>query len=415
MGSSMLAEKFLDVYRSVGFHFTENAGDLEVELEGHKFKVEIDPAWRSSIDAYYKAKQYTFNEERRMLIAYKAIEIGLIKIDPYTSPRPEHEFSDEKGNLVRINKASNEYCIALLTSNGSAARPIEIIKRRLLRRAEIRKPNKDGYIRILRFEDLLYVPTTATYSVPRKIASEQLVDRGIKGIKSSLFSLAFSVGECWELRERIPQIKSTARKALEDKPNYTIPKSIYSDDLVTFYKVARSSIFPAQEFLSYYHVIEFHFLRVSDEILHTSIKSLINSPIFSSSYQNVNKLISTIKKNDHSSDETEMLKAVLKKYVDEDDLISHISLIEKEEGKAVYTDTKKKVFGEPAAIRLEKGHALGTTAKAIKQIRNALVHSSDKYNREDCFMPFSESEAVVVNYIPVIKFLAEKIIFCTVD
>lgn len=51
----------------------------------------------------------------------------------------------------------------------------------------------------------------------------------------------------------------------------------------------------------------------------------------------------------------------------------------------------------------------------IKQIRNALVHSSDKYNREDCFMPFSESESVVISYVPIIKYLAEKVIFSTAE
>lgn len=345
-----------------------------------------------------------------MLVAYKSIEIQLSKIDPYSSSRPEYEFSDEKGNTVKISSASHEFCIALMTSNGVPA----AIKRRMLRRGEIRKPDKEGYIRIFKFDDLIFVPVTARYLAPRKIKPDLLLDRALNAINASLFSLSYSLGECWELRERILSIGATAPRKI-DEPDYSIPKAIYSDDLVTFYKVARSSIFPNQEFLSYYHVIEYHFLRVSDEILHTSLKSLINSPSFSTSYKNVNKLISVLKKNDNSSDETEMLKAVLRKYVDEDDLMEHISALEKESGKTIYTDTKKKVFGEAASIELKKGHALNSTARVIKQIRNALVHSSDRYNREDCFMPFSESESVVISYIPIIKFLAEKIIFSTAE
>jgi hypothetical protein len=62
---------------------------------------------------------------------------------------------------------------------------------------------------------------------------------------------------------------------------------------------------------------------------------------------------------------------------------------------------------------LEKGHALNNTARVIKRIRNALVHSSDKFNREECFLPLSEAEAVVMEYIPIVKLLAEKVIFAT--
>lgn len=409
----MSIEKFADLYRATGFLVEVDAAEMKLELNGHKFRVEIDAEWLSSIDDFYKAKQFTFHESRRILSAYKSIEVQLIKLDHASTSRPDHDFSDEKGNTVRVTLASHEFCLALLRDD-SKANYIGLIKRRLLRRAELRKPARDGFVRIFRFEDLLFIPVTARYSVTRKINAELLLEKALKAIKSSLFSLSYSLGECWELRERILSIGATTPR-LYNEPDYTIPKATYSDDLVTFYKVARSSVFPSQEFLSYYHVIEYHFLTVSDEVLHTSVKSLINSPSFNADYKNVSKLISAIKKNDNSSDETEMLKAVFKKYVDEDDLIEYISNLEKLAGKAIYTDTKKKVFGEAAAIRLEKGHALNSTSRVVKQIRNALVHSSDRYNRENCFMPFSESESVVISYIEIIKFLAEKIIFSTAE
>ncbi len=409
----MSMEQFSDLFRAVGFQVLVEEDQLKFETDGHKFRVEIDAEWRSAIDDFYKAKQYTFYEDRRLLTAYKSIEVQLAKIDASSTSRPDHEFSDDKGNSVRISQASHEFCISLLASNGTQ-KPLEIVKRRFLRRVDIRKPDREGYIKIFRFDELFLVPVTARYFIPRKIAPELLLERALRAIKGSLFSLSYSLGECWELRERILSIGSTIPFAFEE-PEFKIPKAVYSDDLVTFYKVARSSVFPNQEFLSYYHIIEYHFLRVSDEILHTSVKSLINSPSFNTSYKNVNKLISVLKKNDNSSDETEMLKAVLKKFVDEDDLIEHVGSLEKQAGKQVYTETKKMVFGEGASIRLEKGHALNSTARVIKQVRNALVHSSDRYNREDCFMPFSESESIVISYIPIIKFLAERIIFSTAE
>ena len=152
--------------------------------------------------------------------------------------------------------------------------------------------------------------------------------------------------------------------------------------------------------LSYYHILEYFFLRVADEIIHTNLKAQLNSPSFSASYDNINRILATIKRSDNTSDETEMLKAVLNKYVPEEDLIEFILTIEKSAGEKVYTDTKKEVFGEKASIRLEKGHAINNAARVVKQIRNALVHSSDRYNREQCFMPFSESESTVSQFIP---------------
>lgn len=50
-------------------------------------------------------------------------------------------------------------------------------------------------------------------------------------------------------------------------------------------------------------------------------------------------------------------------------------------------------------------------AAILKHVRNALVHSSDRYTREDCFLPFSDSEDVIIKYIPLVEFLAERVIF----
>ena len=154
-------------------------------------------------------------------------------------------------------------------------------------------------------------------------------------------------------------------------------------------------------------------MRVSDEQLHESVRSHVNSLTFSSSYENINKLLSIVQKHDSASDETEMLKSVLTKHVDENDLIEFLLSLEKESDKKLFSDTKKMIFGERATIRLEVGHALSNSARVIKHIRNSLVHSSDRYTREDTVLPFSESEAIVFQYVPVVKYLAEKVIYAT--
>lgn len=410
----MSMEKFADLFRAVGFEVTVTEESVLLTIDEAKFRAPIDKNWRANIDSYYKSKQYSFNDERRLLTSYKTIETELVRIDPSFSSKPDHEYSDNKGNSVKISVASPEFVLAFMGAKNEP-NPMAVIKRRLKNRARARKPGKDGYIALYGIDDIIFTPMTAEYSVPKKISDTLLLDRGLKSIKSSLFKLSLTNGECWELREAMPIATRSSIPAKPEEPDTAIPKAVYNDDLVKFYKVARSSVFPSQQFLSFYHVLEYNFLRVADEILHTSIKSMINSPSFNSSYNNVNKLISTLKKNDNSSDEIEMLKAVLKKYLDEDDLIEHIQTLEKNAGKQIYTDPKKRIFGDIGFIKLEKGHAIQNTAKVIKQVRNALVHSSDKFNREDCFLPLSGSETTVTEYIPILRFLAEKVIFATSD
>lgn len=408
----MSLEKFADIYRNSGFTVDIDGNDLLLELDGTKVRVAVDEEWRSAMTAFFKAKQYSFDATKRMLTGYKSVEFQLLRLDSGFSSRPDHEFADVKGHVFRLSQATPEFILAALSST-AGKRQIEIVKRRITRRAEIRKHRSDGYIP-MRIDDILVLPNTARYIVPRKLSLGLIETRGRERIKACLFKLAHSGNECWGLWESI-RANGTRPTLSEETTDKSIPRANYNDDLVSFYKVAKSSLFPNQGFLSYYHILEYFFLRVADEIIHTSLKAQINSPSFSASYESINKLLSIVAKVDNTSDETEMLKAVLTKYVPEDDLIDYIGMIEKETGEKLYSDNKREVFGEKATIRLEKGHAISNTAKVIKHIRNALVHSSDRYSRENCFLPFSESETVVEQYIPIVKFLAEKVIFATAE
>jgi len=55
--------------------------------------------------------------------------------------------------------------------------------------------------------------------------------------------------------------------------------------------------------------------------------------------------------------------------------------------------------------------AISNVAKLLKHVRNALVHSSDKYNRDECHIPLTESENILEDYIPLVRFLAKKVIY----
>jgi hypothetical protein len=147
--------------------------------------------------------------------------------------------------------------------------------------------------------------------------------------------------------------------------------------------------------------------------LFSAVRSQLNDPAFQANYDNVSKLVATIKRNDYTADERQMLRDVLIKYVPEEDYIEFIKKCEDDRGEKLYSGTKQLIFGEQLSIKLDKGHALANTASLLKHIRNALVHSSDRYSRDECFLPFSESEEIVVKYLPLVQYLAEKVIFAT--
>lgn len=125
------------------------------------------------------------------------------------------------------------------------------------------------------------------------------------------------------------------------------------------------------------------------------------------------KLLAAIKRNDNTSSEKDMLLGVLRKYVAEEEFINFITEQEKDAGEKHLHQTEANGFWGTTSYRFRSWPRVECRRSCLKHIRNALVHSSDKYGREDCFLPLSESEDVVVRYIPIVKFMAEQVIFAT--
>ena len=407
----MSLAKFSEVLTNLGCSVEIDDRTLLIDIDDKKVFLEVDDVWIKSINHFYRAKQYSFNPDIRVLTSNNFVEFQIVRLDPNFIPRPEFEFTDDKGSLLTITRASNEFVLSHYSSTAYEYL-FDYVKRRIEKRSERLKARKNGRLRI-RFDDLFFNPFTAKDTPKPKLSKEKIEVVGKEKIKACLFNLAYAKGECWELRDDIKAKHfQHLQPELEEEP-LKIPNVKYDDDLVSFYKVAKSSQFPGQSYLSFYHVLEYNFLRVADEILFNSVKTQLNKPNYKATYSNVNKLLSVIKKHDKHQDETEMLKAVLAKYVQEDELIEFIKKLEAELDEKIFSNNKAIVFGEKMSIKLESGHAISNTAKVIKHIRNSLVHSSDRYSREDCFMPFSESESIVSQYIPIIKFLSESVLFST--
>lgn len=99
--------------------------------------------------------------------------------------------------------------------------------------------------------------------------------------QACLFSLSLRRDECWELSY---EIKSKGliypRQNPDTDSELDIPRASYDDAAVTFYKVAKSSQFPSQVFLAYYHIPNSNFLRVADEALFNAVCAQLTTLIF---------------------------------------------------------------------------------------------------------------------------------------
>lgn len=408
MSISSIAKRFVDI----GCSATVNGSQIELGVNGAEVLITFEPDWESSINSFYKARQYSYDDERRILVSNRAVECLVVRLDPGYFYVVEHNFADAKGNTVQLSPASREYLLSYFDS-ARYETTFNRMKLRITRRAAsgVRRGfNKPR----LRFEELLPRFHTVKYTAQRKPRGQSLYDISVQPVKACLFALAYKKDESWELSHEIKS-KGLYYPRADDKEDGSleIPRASYDDAAVTFYKVAKSSQFPSQAFVAYYHILEFHFLRVADESLFNAVCAQLNNPDFRSTYENVTRLLAAIKRNDNTSSERDMLLSVLRKYVAEEEFIEFVADAEKAAGEGTFTKFKLPIFGEKFPFSIDKGHALSSAASIIKHIRNALVHSSDKYSRGDCFLPLSESEDLVVKYIPIVKFFAERVIFAT--
>lgn len=187
----------------------------------------------------------------------------------------------------------------------------------------------------------------------------------------------------------------------------------YDETVTRFYKRAVASDDAYTSFISFYHVLEYHFVSVSDERLYRQLERVIHDPAFSARRKHLDRIITSVDEHSRESDETEMLKGVLTEFVEEGDLLAFIVNYEEHLGKKLYTE-KARCFGyELEKMTLKPTHIFGPVAKRIKTIRNALVHSSDRHERKDRYVPGDEASKLLALELPLLRFLAERVIIAT--
>jgi hypothetical protein len=249
---------------------------------------------------------------------------------------------------------------------------------------------------------------------------ENSVDAALRAssalIDGCLFHLSYLQDLPLGLMEEWP--KSTPREfRLEERKRQrelSLPSVRFNADVVKLYQRGMGAEDPVTQFLSFYQVLEYFFISVTDEQLYARLSSRISDPAFSTTPRKLDSLIQDVLDHGRTTDELEMLKAVLRKHVSENELIHFISEYEDFLDERAYTK-RRKIFGkEVGEVKLEEGHVFGNIARRVKVLRNALVHSSDRYERGERFVPLTAAhEKTVRREIPLVRFLAERIVIAT--
>jgi hypothetical protein len=248
--------------------------------------------------------------------------------------------------------------------------------------------------------------------------TNELMDETTSLFQTALFDLSYLRNIHLHLVQDWPSLANRRRTFRVDRVSIQdgmyLKRVKYDDPAVRFYHRGVSAEDAYIQFISFYHVLEYHFVSVSDRILYNRLSRIFIDPAFRPAAAHFDKIITAVEDHKRTNDETEMLKNVLTQYTDERDIIEFIEKYEKKENAKIYSD-KNQAFGEDLEkIQLkEGGHIFTPLAKRIKTIRNTLVHSSDRYERKQRYLPGPEADKVLVQEVPLMKFIAERVIIAT--
>lgn len=274
----------------------------------------------------------------------------------------------------------------------------------------IRRRPTNGDLSLL---EVLYTPLTIRVHNINALDHAQAIKKSQSIIEGCLFNLTYLKNISLTLDEKWPRRLGNQRPfqfgEREINGVYPLPKGNLNTDILRFYQRGMGTDDPVNQFLSFYQVLEYFFVSISDEELYRRMSAIINNPAFSAKPKQLDKLIQETANHKRESDETEMLRMVLKHFIDEVELTEFIDQYEIYLGDKWFTK-KRTIFGEETDIRTQLGHVISNVSKRVKMIRNTLVHSSDRYNRKDGYIPNSHSEGIVKKEVPLVKYLAERVI-----
>lgn len=399
----LLAKHIVNRLTALGEVAVINGHEVWVTVDDVVTRLRIEDGADDAFESYRRARSSTFDVDDWSYTYNATFVVPLARLDSdFYRETDDTTFTDEKGNTVTIHRASRQYMFAHFDSPEYERYFSTIVKGRL----------KRLQVKYARSANILWrAPVCATYAAVGRRTPANFKSLAEERILSCLVKLAIEKHTCYEIA-RPKAIQPVGKLDAVRESDWSIPRVVYEPHLVSYYKVARSSPFPSQSFLAYYHVLEYYFLKVTEDVLHHQLRTYLNRADFKATTDGLDRVIALIRRQGSTDDETDMLRKVLQRFISEEDFIAYVNSLETQIGEKLYT-RRRTIFGEPLEISLRDGHALSNAAKVLKQIRNAIVHSSDRYKRDECHIPLTDSEDTIGEFIPLVKYFAEQVLYGT--
>lgn len=192
---------------------------------------------------------------------------------------------------------------------------------------------------------------------------------------------------------------------------FRFPLRIYDSNLVSYYQMALSSDSPILSYLALYRILESLFLSTTEHDLHSRLSELLISQEFShKESKSLRELTLLVSRFNRRMDEQKMLKMTLEHFFKPDEIIDWVKKYEHANGK--YYTAAQTIFGITYVLEdTNPKQVCSSLAKRIYNIRNVLVHSKEIDMPQ--FIPFSGEEKFITKELPLLLFLAEKLIIKT--
>ena len=270
--------------------------------------------------------------------------------------------------------------------------------------------------REITWDELIRKPLTIKVYNLNDTTIQKAVNKSSKIIEDCLFELSYMKDYSLWLSDNWPYVtrRSLRFSLIPRFRGKNFPLSVhYNSDLIRLYQYAQSTVVPEAKFLAYYQILEYFFISISNENLYEKLKNRMKDPRFNLSNKNLESVYNDVRLHRRVSDETKMLQNVLDKFILKKDLIDFINKYESHLKTKIYSN-KHNVFGKKGiTVILKEEHVLSKIAVHIKEVRNAIVHSSDRYEGNTRHIPFSKTTKLIEQDIPLLKYLAERTILAS--
>jgi hypothetical protein len=256
-------------------------------------------------------------------------------------------------------------------------------------------------------------PTIRVYNLGESAVSSAL-RRSSELIEYCLFEVSYlkrlpvGLAQEWPARRRL---EDDSFKFGEDFAGNVLPlpPAEFNADVIQFYQMGVSTRIPVLQFWCFYQVLEYFFIRASDRHLHRQLANRLKDPRFRPSPTQLDRLVQDVIDHLDQVDEVQMVRNVLDRYLDDDELIAFIEAYETYLGEELYT-RRRRLFGEDIQVRLVPGAVTEGVARTIMAIRQTLIFSSDRFSRTARGISFEQVTEAIRSEIPLMKFLAERVI-----